>query len=96
MPTPKTTPPTGCQPLPEPMASTLLRDWARPRRLRQALAMTRASPNSRARAERAVALTQVQSLPIAARRARRRQMRAYAGDGSRPVMLLSAQIRWAR
>ena len=78
-------------------ASSLLRDWARAdAAFAKALAITRASPNSSARAERAVALTQAQSLldrgaPGKAMEA----MRAYAGDGSRPVLLLSAQIALA-
>ena len=78
-------------------ASTLLREWARAdAAFAKALAITRASPNSGARAERAVVLLQTQSLlergaPAKAREA----MRAYVGDGSRPVMLLSAQIALA-
>ena len=78
-------------------ASTLLRDWPRAdAAFAKALAITRASPSSSARAERAVALTQAQSLldrgaPAKAREA----MRAYAGDGSRPSMLLSAQVALA-
>jgi predicted Zn-dependent protease len=75
-------------------ASSLLRDWARAdAAFAKALAITRASPNSSTRAERAVALTQAQSLldrgaPAKAREA----MRAWAGDGSRPSMLLAAQV----
>ena len=78
-------------------ASSLLRDWTRAdAAFAKALAITRASPNSSARAERAVALMQAQSLldrgaPAKAREA----MRPYAGDGSRPVMLLSAQVALA-
>jgi len=78
-------------------ASTLLRDWARAdAAFAKALAITRTSPNSSVRAERTVALTQAQSLldrgaPAKAREA----MRAYAGDGSRPSMLLSAQVALA-
>ena len=78
-------------------ASSLLRDWARAdAAFAKALAITRASPNSSARAERAVALLQAQSLldrgaPGKAREA----MRSWAGDGSRPVLLLSAQIALA-
>jgi beta-barrel assembly-enhancing protease len=75
-------------------ASSLLRDWTRAdAAFAKALAITRASPNSSARAERAVALLQVQSLldrgaPAKAREA----LRPHAGDGSRPVMLLAAQV----
>ena len=78
-------------------ASSLLREWARAdAAFAKALAITRASPNSSARAERAVALMLVQSLldrgaPANAREA----MRPFASDGSRPVMLLSAQIALA-
>jgi len=78
-------------------ASSLLRDWARAdAAFAKALAITRASPNSGARAERAVVLMQTQSLlergaPAKAAEA----MKAYAGDASRPVMLLSAQIALA-
>ena len=69
-------------------ASSLLRDWARAdAAFAEALAITRASPNSSARAERAVALTQAQSLLDrgAPAQAPKELMRAYAGDGSRPV-----------
>ena len=78
-------------------ASTLLRDWARAdAAFAKALAITRASPNSSARAERAVALTQAQSLLDRGAPGKAKElMRAYAGDGSRPVMLLSAQIALA-
>ena len=63
------------------------------RRSPAALAIVRASPNSSARAERAVVLMQAQSLldrgaPAQAAEA----MKAYAGDGSRPSLLLDAQI----
>ena len=63
-------------------ASLALRDGPRAdAAFAKALAITRASPNSGARAERAVALMQVQSLldrgaPAKAREA----MRAYVGD----------------
>lgn len=78
-------------------ASSLLRDWARAdTAFAKALAITRASPNSSSRAERAVVLTQAQSyldrgVPTRAREA----LRAYATDGSRPSLLLSAQIALA-
>ncbi|MEO5883587.1 MAG: M48 family metalloprotease [Caldimonas sp.] len=75
-------------------ASSLLRDWTRAdAAFAKALAITRASPNSSARAERAVALMQVQSLLDRGAPARAKEsMRAYADDGTRPVMLLAAQI----
>ena len=75
-------------------ASTLLRDWARAdAAFAKALAITRASPNSSVRAERAVALTQAQSLLDRGEPGKAKELtRAYAGDGSRPVMLLAAQI----
>ncbi|MGZ5156911.1 MAG: M48 family metalloprotease [Caldimonas sp.] len=78
-------------------ASSLLRDWARAdAAFARALAITRGSPNSSARAERAVVLMQAQSLldrgaPAKAAEA----MKAYAGDASRPVLLLTAQIALA-
>ena len=78
-------------------ASSLLRDWARADlSFARALAITRGSPNSSARAERAVVLMQAQSLldrgaPAKAADA----MKAYAGDTSRPVLLLTAQIALA-
>ena len=78
-------------------ASTLLRDWTRAdAAFAKALAITRGSPNSSSRAERAVALTQAQSMldrgaPAKAREA----MRAYAADGTRPALLLTAQIALA-
>ena len=64
MPTSRAAPPTGCSTSTQSaLASTLLRDWARAdAAFAKALAITRASPNSSARAERAVALTQAQSL----------------------------------
>ena len=76
------------------LASSMLRDWSRAdARFAGALAIARASPNSSARAERAVALMQAQSLldrgaPAQAAEA----MKAYAGDGSRPSLLLDAQV----
>ena len=75
-------------------ASTLLRDWARAdAAFAKALAITRTSPNSSVRAERAVALTQAQSLLDRGAPGKARElMRPYAGDGSRPVLLLSAQV----
>ena len=78
-------------------ASSLLRDWARADiAFARALGLVRGSPNSSARAERAVVLMQAQSLldrgaPAKAAEA----MKAYAGDASRPVLLLGAQIALA-
>ncbi|MCE9660506.1 MAG: M48 family metalloprotease [Burkholderiales bacterium] len=78
-------------------ASALLRDWSRAdAAFAKALAVTRGSPNSSARAERAVVLMQAQSLldrgaPAKAAEA----IRPYAGGGSRPVILLSAQVALA-
>ena len=75
-------------------ASSLLRDWARAdAAFADALGIVRGSPNSSARAERAVVLMQAQSLldrgaPAQAAEA----MKAYADDGSRPSLLLEAQI----
>jgi len=78
-------------------ASSLLREWPRAdAAFAQALTIARASPNSGARAERAVSLMQAQSLLDRGAPSRAAEaMRAHAGDGSRPVMLLSAQIALA-
>lgn len=76
------------------LGASLLRDWARAdASFARALALTRGSPNSSARAERAVVLMQAQSLLDRgdARRAAD-AMSAYAGDGSRPSLLLQTQI----
>ena len=76
------------------LASSMLRDWARADvAFQTALGIVRGSPNSSARAERAVVLMQAQSLldrgaPAQAAEA----MKAYAADGSRPSVLLEAQI----
>ncbi len=78
-------------------ASSLLRDWARADlSFARALAVVRGSPTSSARAERAVVLMQAHSLldrgaPAKAAEA----MKSYAGEASRPVLLLSAQIALA-
>ena len=79
------------------LASTLLRDWARAdAAFAKALAITRGSPNSSSRAERAVVLTQVQSLLDRGAAAKAREaMRPYASEGSRPAMLLAAQVALA-
>ncbi len=78
-------------------ASSLLRDWARAdTAFARALAITRGSPNSGPRAERAVLLMQAQSLIERGAPAKAAEtIKAYANDGSRPVMLLSAQIALA-
>ena len=76
------------------LASSLLRDWTRAdAAFAGALAIVRASPNSSARAERAVVLMQAQSqldrgAPVLAAET----MKGYAADGSRPSLLLGAQI----
>jgi beta-barrel assembly-enhancing protease len=76
------------------LAASMLRDWARAdASFGVALGVVRASPDSSARAERAVVLMQAQSLldrgaPAQAAEA----MKAYASDGSRPTLLLQAQI----
>ncbi|HEY2187646.1 MAG TPA: M48 family metalloprotease, partial [Caldimonas sp.] len=76
------------------VASSLLRDWARAdAAFATALALVRGSPSGGGRAERAVVLMHAQSLldrgaPVQAAEA----MKAYAGDGSRPSLLLDAQI----
>jgi len=75
-------------------ASSQLREWSRAdAAFAKALAITRASPNSGTRAERAVALLQAQSLVDRGAPGKAREtMRAWAADGSRPVLLLSAQL----
>ena len=76
------------------LGASLLRDWARAdASFTRALAITRSSPNSSTRAERAVVLMQAQSYldrndPGRAAEA----MKAYATEGSRPSLLLEAQI----
>jgi len=76
------------------IASSVLRDWPRAdAAYAAALAIVRAGASSSARAERAVSLMQAQSLldrgaPAKAAEA----MKAYSGDGSRPSLLLDAQI----
>jgi predicted Zn-dependent protease len=78
-------------------ASSLLRDWSRAdASFARALAIVRAAPNSGPRAERMVTLMQAQSLldrgaPDKASEA----MKRYAGEGSRPALLLAAQIALA-
>jgi len=76
------------------LGSTLLRDWTRAdASFAGALAIARASPNSSARAERAVLLMQAQSqLDRGAPAQAAETIKPYAADGSRPSLLLGAQI----
>ena len=76
------------------LASSMLRDWARADAgFATARALARSSPNSGPRVERAVALMQVQSLLDRGATAQAAEaMKAYANDGSRPSLLLDAQI----
>ncbi|HEX4233925.1 MAG TPA: M48 family metalloprotease [Caldimonas sp.] len=76
------------------VASSLLRDWARAdAAFASALALVRGSPSGGGRAERAVVLMHAQSLLDRGAPARAAEaMKAYAGDGSRPSLLLDAQI----
>ena len=76
------------------LASSMLRDWSRADAAFQtALGIVRGSPNSSARAERAVVLMQAQSLlDRGATGPAAEAMKAYAADGSRPSLLLEAQI----
>jgi predicted Zn-dependent protease len=76
------------------LGASLLRDWARAdASFAVALGVVRGSPNSSARAERAVVLMQAQSLLDRGAIAQAAEaMKAYASDGSRPTMLLEAQI----
>ena len=75
------------------LASTLLREWARADvSLATALNIVRTSPRSDARAERAVALLNVQSLLARGDVAKANAaLLPYANDGSRPVLLLATQ-----
>ncbi len=76
------------------LASSLLHDYARAdASFAKALGIVRFNPSSSARAERAVVLMHGQSLldrrqPGLAREA----IKPYAADGSRPVLMLAAQI----
>jgi predicted Zn-dependent protease len=78
-------------------ASSLLRDWSRAdTAFAKALAIVRSSPNSSARAERAIVLLHAQSLldrgaPAQAAEA----LKAYADEQSRPTLLLETQIALA-
>ena len=81
------------------LASTLLRDWSRAdASIAAAFAVVRAAAPTRPpdRAERAVALLQVQSLLARGDTARaERALAPYVAQGSRPVLLLGAQIALA-
>ena len=82
------------------LASTLLRDWSRAdAAIATALALVRATPANRppdARAERAVVLLQVQSWLARGEVAQaERALAPYVAQGSRPVLLLSAQAALA-
>jgi len=72
----------------------MLRDWARAdAAFATARGIARGSPNSSARAERAVALMQVQSLLDRGATAQAAEaMKPYANDGSRPALLLDTQV----
>jgi beta-barrel assembly-enhancing protease len=80
------------------LASTLLRDWTRAdASLQKAQALVQGSPRSDARAERAIALLVTQSMlergdPARAEAA----LKPFAGDLSRPVVLLGGRIALAR
>jgi hypothetical protein len=75
------------------IASSMLRDWARAdAAFATARAVAHATPGS-ARAERAVALMQAQSLvDRGAATQAADAMKAYANDGSRPTLLLESEI----
>ena len=72
------------------LASSLLRDWSRAdTSFASALAIVRASPNSGARAERAVVLMQAQSqLDRGAPAQAAETMKAYAADGAHVVAIV--------
>jgi predicted Zn-dependent protease len=78
-------------------ASSLLRDWARAdAAFARSMALVRGSPASSSRAERAIVILQAQSLldrgaPFKADE----MLQPYADDGSRPTVLLGAQIALA-
>ena len=76
------------------LAASLLRDWARAdAAFARAVAITRGSPNSSTRAERAVVLMQAQSLLDRGDAGRASEtLRPFAADGSRPSLLLATQI----
>jgi len=76
------------------LSSSLLREWTRAdSAFAGALAVVRGSPTSSARAERAVLLMQAQSqLDRGGPAQAAETMKPYAADGSRPTLLLGAQI----
>ena len=76
------------------LASSLLRDWARAdKSLQRATALLQGSPGVDPRAERAVALLAAQSMLDRGELGRAGELlKPYAGDASRPVMLMSARI----
>ncbi len=76
------------------LASTLLRDWARAdTALQRALTLLQSGPRVDPRAERAVVLLKAQSMLDRGDIARARDLlKPYAGEPSRPVMLMSARI----
>ncbi|HEX6703229.1 MAG TPA: M48 family metalloprotease [Albitalea sp.] len=80
------------------LASTLLRDWSRAdASLQKALALVQGSPRSDSRAERAVQLLVTQSMLERGDLGRAdAALKAYAGEASRPVALLSARIALSR
>lgn len=79
------------------LASTLLRDWARAdASIAVALGLVRGSPKSDARAERAVALLNVQSLLARGDVTRANAaLEPYQAEHSRPVLLLQTQATLA-
>jgi len=76
------------------LSSSLLREWTRAdSAFAGALSIVRGSPNSSARAERSVLLMQAQSqLDRGGPAQAAETMKPYAADGSRPTLLLGAQI----
>ena len=79
------------------LAATLLHDWSRAdASIGTALGLVRGSPRSDGRAERAVALLQVQSMLARGDTARAvTALQPYAMDGTRPVLLLESQLTLA-
>ncbi len=80
------------------LAATLLHDWSRAdAAIGKALGLVNGNPRSDARAQRAVLLLHAQSLLARGDAARARTaLQLVAGDGSRPVLLLEAQIALAQ
>ncbi len=76
------------------LASSLLRDWARAdKSLQRATSLLQNSPRVDPRAERAVTLLAAQTLVDRGDLARAGELlKPQAGDGSRPVMLMSSRI----